>query len=232
MVVPAWPPMTSTFIDPTSLPSFCATKVFARVTSNVVTPINRFGLYTPCFLSTSAQMGTMEFTGLEMMSIMASGQFFAQAAASPALIDALILNRSSLVIPGFRGTPAGTTTMLQSFRAASLSLNPPVTWQCELTCEMSTATPGTTGATSRSASSSMLGSSFIRSDKLCPIPPAAPATAALVAKFRWWDGTEESRCDTREVPRFKACRAANIFLKQRVVGSGVLPMLFYQSDTV
>lgn len=38
-------------------------------------PKRRFGLNFPCFLSTSAAMGTVEFTGFEMMLIHASGQF-------------------------------------------------------------------------------------------------------------------------------------------------------------
>ena len=40
------------------------------------------------------------------------------AAASVALMDPLVLNRSSRVMPGLRGTPAGTTTTSHPFRAS------------------------------------------------------------------------------------------------------------------
>ena len=55
--------------------------------------------------SPSAKMGTVEFTGLEMIKKMAEGQCFAQASASPETMPALVLKRSSRVIPGFLGTP-------------------------------------------------------------------------------------------------------------------------------
>ena len=38
-----------------------------RTTSRVVTPKSLLGWYTPAFLSTSAAIGTVELTGLEMM---------------------------------------------------------------------------------------------------------------------------------------------------------------------
>lgn len=52
----------------------------------------------------------MEFTGFVMMARIALGEFLATLAARSRTIDALVLNRSSRVIPGLRGTPAGITT--------------------------------------------------------------------------------------------------------------------------
>ena len=39
MVVPAWPPMTGTFMSETATPPASATKVLARTMSRVVTPM-------------------------------------------------------------------------------------------------------------------------------------------------------------------------------------------------
>ena len=61
---------------------------------------------------TSAAMGTVELTGLEMMQSIASGQALEAASARAWAIPALMLKRSSRVIPGFRGTPAGIITIL------------------------------------------------------------------------------------------------------------------------
>lgn len=47
------------------------------------------------------------FTGLEMIPINALGQTSAAAIAKSRTIEALMLNRSSRVIPGLRETPAG-----------------------------------------------------------------------------------------------------------------------------
>ena len=55
--------------------------------------------------SPSAKIGTVEFTGLEIIKKMAEVQCFAQASASPETMPALVLKRSSRVIPGFLGTP-------------------------------------------------------------------------------------------------------------------------------
>lgn len=60
----------------------------------------------PARLKTSAAMGIVELTGLEMMHTQASGQVDAMAPHSTATMPALMLNRSSRVIPGLRGTPA------------------------------------------------------------------------------------------------------------------------------
>uniref|UniRef100_A0A8I3NBV3 Proteasome 20S subunit alpha 7 n=1 Tax=Canis lupus familiaris TaxID=9615 RepID=A0A8I3NBV3_CANLF len=50
---------------------------------------------------------------------MASGQCWAQAAVRVATIDAVVLNRSSRVMPGFLGTPAGITTASQPLRQSA-----------------------------------------------------------------------------------------------------------------
>jgi len=54
----------------------------------------------------SHAIGTVEFTGFEIMHMRASGHTLAMAVVKSATIVAFTLNKSSLVIPGFRGTPA------------------------------------------------------------------------------------------------------------------------------
>ena len=54
-------------------------------------------------MKTSVAIGMVELTGFEMTQIMASGQCWAQAAVGVATIEALVLNRSSRVMPGFLG---------------------------------------------------------------------------------------------------------------------------------
>jgi len=54
-------------------------------------------------------MTTVELTGFAIIAIIARGQFLAQAETRSATIVAFVLNKSSRVIPGFRGTPAGIT---------------------------------------------------------------------------------------------------------------------------
>ena len=49
----------------------------------------------------------MELTGFEMMVIMALGHLTAQASTRSRTMEALMLNKSSRVIPGLRGTPGG-----------------------------------------------------------------------------------------------------------------------------
>jgi hypothetical protein len=48
------------------------------------------GSYTPAFLKTSAQMGTVELTGLAMMARWALGQYLAQAVARSLTMEALV----------------------------------------------------------------------------------------------------------------------------------------------
>ena len=51
------------------------TNVLALTTSRVVTPRSLLGSYVPAALKTSAAMGTVELTGLEMMPTTACRQF-------------------------------------------------------------------------------------------------------------------------------------------------------------
>ena len=80
-------------------------KALLLTTSRVVTPNTLLGSRVPAFLKISQAMGTVELTGLEMMAIMALGQTLAAAWQMVATMEALVLNRSSLVMPGLRGTP-------------------------------------------------------------------------------------------------------------------------------
>lgn len=50
----------------------------------------RLGSKTPCFLKTSATMGTVELTGLEMTRTKALGAVFAMPVARSLMIPALI----------------------------------------------------------------------------------------------------------------------------------------------
>merc|ERR1719452_225516 len=150
-------------------------------TSRVVTPKMVLGLYTPAFLNISAAMGTVELTGLEMMPIMASGQTLAAAAAMVATMDALVLKRSSLVMPGFLGTPAGMTTISAPTRLASSWSAPtnPVVVALVSMWDRSAATPGVCTMSYR-LSLVTAGFSFNSMDRGCPMPPLAPMTATAV----------------------------------------------------
>lgn len=55
-------------------------------------------------------MGTHVLTGFVMTAIMALGHFVAMTVTMSLIIPALTLKRSSRVMPGLRGTPAGITT--------------------------------------------------------------------------------------------------------------------------
>mmetsp|Transcript_6947 Transcript_6947/g.15210 ORF Transcript_6947/g.15210 Transcript_6947/m.15210 type:complete len:204 (+) Transcript_6947:503-1114(+) len=153
MVMPACPPMTVTWTSDVERPWLAATKVLARHTSNVVTPSTFFGLYTPIFLRTSAAIGTVEFTGFEMIASVASGQYLPQPSTSVFTMLAFVLNKSSRVMPGLRGTPAGMTTTLAPVSAASRPElpdggqlpeegNEPVTFALLGMWDKSAATPG------------------------------------------------------------------------------------------
>ena len=71
-----------------------AVNVDARTTSRVVTPKSFLGLNTLCAFRTSATIGTVELTGLEMTRINALGQYVAIPFARSRTIPALILNKS------------------------------------------------------------------------------------------------------------------------------------------
>lgn len=66
----------------------------ARTTSSVVTPKSFLGLNTFLDFRTSATIGTVELTGLEMTRTNALGQYSAIPFARSLTIPALILNRS------------------------------------------------------------------------------------------------------------------------------------------
>lgn len=82
-----------------------ATNAADRTTSSVVTPNIRRGSKTPCFLKISQAIGTVELTGFVMIATKAFGQFFAAASLKSRTTLALVLNRSSRVIPGSNGFP-------------------------------------------------------------------------------------------------------------------------------
>ena len=66
----------------------------------------------------------VELTGLDITLRMASGQCLAQFDTRSRTMPALILKRSSRVMPGLRGTPAGMMTTSASLRAAPSSASP------------------------------------------------------------------------------------------------------------
>lgn len=59
----------------------------------------------PLDFRTSANRGTSEFTGLLIIRNVESGQCFEQSPAKSETICALVLNKSSRLIPGFLGIP-------------------------------------------------------------------------------------------------------------------------------
>lgn len=82
-----------------------ATNAADRTTSSVVTPNIRRGSKTPCFLKISQAIGTVELIGFVMIATKAFGQFFAAASLKSRTMLALVLNRSSRVIPGSSRLP-------------------------------------------------------------------------------------------------------------------------------
>ena len=89
----------------------------ARTTSRVVTPKSFLGLNTFCDLSTSATIGTVELTGLEMTRTKALGEYVATPFARSLTIPALILKRSIMLVL----LSAGEKNRLESFRARTLA---------------------------------------------------------------------------------------------------------------
>ena len=77
----------------------------------------------------------------------AFGQYLATLWTKSLTIPALILNKSSLVIPGFRGIPAGMITKSHPVKASSIWSFPqkPFTSAMVEMCERSTPTPVTIG---------------------------------------------------------------------------------------
>jgi hypothetical protein len=141
-----------------------------EVTSTDFEESHRLGSKTPFFLSTSATIGTVELTGFEMTKTNALGQWAAIPTAISRTIEALMLKRSSRVIPGFLGTPAGMTTMCASLSAFSSPPSAgkyPFTTEGVLMCEISAATPGAL-TTSYNASSVMRVDCLRSKDSGCP----------------------------------------------------------------
>ncbi len=164
------------------MPSSAAKKVSERNTSRTETPNRRCLSYTPSAFRTSAASGTVELTGLVIMQIHALGQVFAQLRTRLAIMLALMLNKSSRVIPGLRATPAGITTTSAPSRA--LVKSSPVKPSTVTSVGMwlkSVATPGVKGATSNRLNFEPAGKLFFKIiDKGWPIPPAAPKTATFM----------------------------------------------------
>ena len=90
MVGPEWPPTTVTPVSEGGAPVISERNFAARTTSRVVTPKRRFGLNTPAFLRVSATIGTVEFTGFEIMRRWASGAEVATAEARSRTMEALV----------------------------------------------------------------------------------------------------------------------------------------------
>lgn len=61
-------------------------------------------------------MGTQVLTGLVIMATIALGHCLAMFVAMSLIMPALTLKRSSRVIPGLRGTPAGITTTSEPWK--------------------------------------------------------------------------------------------------------------------
>ncbi|EPY32646.1 malate dehydrogenase [Strigomonas culicis] len=143
MVSPLWPPITGTSTSTGAFPIASLTKVLARTRSSVVTPKSLRGSYAPAFFSASAATGTVLLTGLLMTPMIALGEFLPTALARVCTMFALVLKRSSRVMPGLRGTPAGMSTRSTPVTAsASCSAPKPTTLEEVEMWERSAATPG------------------------------------------------------------------------------------------
>ena len=83
-VTPLWPPTTGTetFSAKDRSPRISDTNVEAHTTSRVVMLKSLLGSNTPCFLNTSATIGTVELTGFETTSMKAPGTVAAMLVAS------------------------------------------------------------------------------------------------------------------------------------------------------
>ncbi len=91
----------------------------------------------------------MPLTGLVITPTNALGQLATMPSANTLIIPAFTLNKSARSIPGLRGIPAGIITISAPESApAKLSAPKPSTLTAVGMCDKSTATPGTTGATS------------------------------------------------------------------------------------
>ena len=124
-----------------------------------------------------------------MMFRIALGQCLAHAATKSRTMPALTLNKSSRLIPGFRGIPAGITTKCAPESAAPSCAGPvnPRTVASELTWLTSAATPATLAMSyrCRCSTSAVRFRSRLRG---WPIPPAAPSTATVNPGL-WCAGT-------------------------------------------
>ena len=148
--------------------------------SSIDTPKTRFGEYTLCFLRISAAMGTVEFTGFEIMQTIASGHALATAVVRSATMVAFMLNKSSRVMPGLRGTPAGITTIWAPFSESSSWSAPTKALTLHLVSMWLRSAPTPfVFCTSYKDSWSMRGEFLRRSDKGWPMPPLAPRTATF-----------------------------------------------------
>mmetsp|Transcript_14876 Transcript_14876/g.49089 ORF Transcript_14876/g.49089 Transcript_14876/m.49089 type:complete len:207 (+) Transcript_14876:1489-2109(+) len=176
--------MTGTSIKSGSPPLSSLTNVFARITSRCVTPSTFLLSNTPCFFSTSHATGTVLFTGFEMMFSQAAGQCAAIASTKSRTIPAFTANKSSLLIPGLRGMPAGMTTKSHPASAAPSCEGPvnPRTVAREFTWLTSAATPATL-AMSYKRKSRTSGCCLRSRERGWPIPPAAPNTATVNPPF-------------------------------------------------
>ena len=110
-------------------------------------------------MNTSATIGTVPLTGLVITPTNAFGQLAAMPSANTLIMPAFTLNKSARSIPGLRGIPAGIKTISAPVNAPLRSSRPkPATLTSVGMCDKSTATPGTTGATSYKDNSEPAGS--------------------------------------------------------------------------
>mmetsp|Transcript_37465 Transcript_37465/g.106280 ORF Transcript_37465/g.106280 Transcript_37465/m.106280 type:complete len:241 (-) Transcript_37465:14-736(-) len=180
IVLPAWPPTTGTLVFRGSKPLASDTKVRARHASSEVTPKSLRGSKTPFCFNVSAATGTVEFTGLEITKMQALGHASAQPVIKVLTMLALMAKRSSRVMPGLRGTPAGITTTSQPSKAfLRSSPTKPMVFAPVAMCDKSTATPVQSNETSYNVSSATRGFNFRSRDNGWPMPPAPPQMQTL-----------------------------------------------------
>ena len=110
-MVSPWPPRTKAVTFSTDTLSSCAMKVRKRAESRMpAIPMTRWG-GNPDFFHASC---TMASRGLVTRMRMAFFERATTCSTTPPTISAFLKSRSSLVIPGFRASPAVMTTMSES----------------------------------------------------------------------------------------------------------------------
>jgi len=110
-----WPPSTVAVMSSTDTPSSMDMNVRKRALSSTpAIPMMRSRGNWHCMCA----LVTITSSGFETMIRIQSGDCFTTSSVTEPTMPALMLMRSSRLMPGLRATPAVTTTMSESFVSA------------------------------------------------------------------------------------------------------------------